>query len=371
MRYLLFCFLFLFALFSASAAAPGDPVFSVRYPFESPKPSGNFRITPEKTLLLDGKTAEITIRNDKLQNPEKGISVLAVVKTSPMPGNSDDDKSYDEIVYRHGQFTFGYNRKRLYANFHNGKKWCAPLHAKVNHSDGAFHAVAMTVQRTREISQGLDYLEVKLYFDGTLLASERFHNVTVADSGNALNIGHADGFGDVWHWGGEIAEIYGCNRVLNLSEIENFAQESPLIRETENGLSLSKDDRALIRSLPVHTAPLAAAASAIRNVARRTDRFNWKEAAGHLLKKSTLPENLIQYKCGEMILTVASAKDFAALVSLYDCENRRELLRPKNPFFRLITGDKTLSPADGEVRSAFERLDPAGETKRFRIVSGV
>lgn len=369
MKYFLCNLLILIVLFSAAAASDGH-AFSVRYPFESPKPSGNYRITSEKTLLMDGKTAGITIPNDSLQNPEKGISILAVVKTSSLPGNTDDDKAYDEIVYRHGQFTFGYNRKRIYVNFHNGKKWCAPLHVKINHSDGAFHAVCMTAQRIQEISQGLDYLEVKIYFDGTLLVSERFHNVTVTDNKNALNIGHADGFGDVWHWGGEIAEIKGINRVLNHNEIENFTREFPIIRETDNGLSLRKDDQALIQALPVHTDLLAAAASAIQNLARRTDRFNWKAAARHLLAKKTLPDGLVQYQCGGMILTVASAKDFAAPVSLYDCGNRRELLRPKNPFFRLITGDKIHSPADGEIRSWFEPLpDTAEGMKRFRIIS--
>ena len=58
----LFCnLLFFFALFSV-AAAPGDYVFAVRHPFNAPKPSGNFRITPENTLLMDGKTSEITIK---------------------------------------------------------------------------------------------------------------------------------------------------------------------------------------------------------------------------------------------------------------------------------------------------------------------
>ena len=64
MKLLLCNLLFLLTLVSVTAG-PGGHAFSVRYPFESPKPSGNYRISAEKTLLMDGKTAEITIRNDK------------------------------------------------------------------------------------------------------------------------------------------------------------------------------------------------------------------------------------------------------------------------------------------------------------------
>ena len=154
-------------LLAAAVGLQAKEVFSFgsNVPWQKSSPFGKFSISKDNIISLDGKSGGISLNTGLLHSPKEGITLLAVAKVVKNPEMSKDDTYHQALFCRKHQFLMGLDFGRFYVNFHNGKKWCAPLHVKVNHSDGAFHAVSMTAQRIREITQGLDYLEVKAYFD--------------------------------------------------------------------------------------------------------------------------------------------------------------------------------------------------------------
>jgi|GEM_PF-1453907 len=348
-----------------AAYVPSGAVVKVEYPFHDPIPAGKHSQSKDRTLVMDGKTTEITFPKDKLQNPEKGISVLAVFKYTDLPNTSEADKTYNILAYRHRQFSFGFNAKRIDVQFFDGKKSISRICRGVNYADGDYHMAAFTVSRCKEPTQGMDYLNVKVYFDGRLLTEERFHHVSVADANHLLNIGHANGFGDVWHWNGEIACVYGYNQVLSPGEIEKFAARSPWLKVASGWEKLSRKDQELLGSLPKKTAETAAASSAISNLAIRGSRFDWRSAAKHLKHNGEIPSSLRQYRLAGAILTVAMGKDQAIPISLYDTTNRREILHPENPFYAVHFKNRIYSPVNEEKSSAFKEIS----ADHFRIIS--
>ena len=362
---LLFSLLTVFISSLLTAGIPAGVVEKAAYPFTSPRPVGKYSVSKTRTLLMDGKTAKITFPADKLQNPEKGLSVLAVFRYRDLPGRTEADKAYNALVYRHMQFSFGFNRKRIDVQFFDGRKSVSRICKGINYDDGQWHTAAFTVDRWKEPTQGMDHLRVKVYFDGRLIADERFHNVSVADAKHPLNIGHARGFGDVWHWNGEIAGVYAYNRVLKPDEIENFTASSPWMKITSGLEKLDKKDQLLLKSLPEKDIETAAAASALRNLALRGSRCNWRQAAQQLKKSGKSPALLRQYKLEGALLTVAADKTQALPVSLYDTQNRREMLHPENPFYRVHFRNNIYSPFSGEKSSEFRALS----ADRFRITS--
>jgi hypothetical protein len=366
MKYLLpICLMFV----SCGAFCGEEAVFSLR----DAVPFGEYRLTAEKTLEFDGKTAGATLEKDALNHPDDGITVMAVVRTQKMPDNTPEDRRHDAVAFRNKQFVMGYDYDRFYVNFHNGTKWFAPLLAKVKISDAEFHSLAMTAKRIQVPSQGEDYLQVKLYFDGNLLIAENLQHATVAPSLAKLNIGHADGFGNVWHFGGEIADVTGYNRVLSLEEIQDYTAAFPAIKnQPQKSRRLSAADRIFLESLPDKGPDeLLAAVSAIRNLALRTEVFDWRHA-GEKLKKSNgeglEKYGLHPYKLGETILTVAANDHYAAPVSLFDTRTKREFFCWDNPLFRLKVQDKIITPLGTELKSSFTTLpDTPDGTHRFQI----
>lgn len=368
-----YCILFLMTLFMPLAA---KEVFSFgrNVPWQKSSPSGNFSISKDNILSLDGKTAEVDI-DAKLNNPEKGITLMAVVKLENLPNLSEEEKTHEAIFYRNRQFVMGiYSGQRFYVNFHDGKKWFAPQFVKIKYDDNQYHSYAMTVERINIKEQGIDYLEVRIYFDGRLVTRTNIPGGSVADSTSDLNLGHAKGFGEVWHLGGNIIDARGYNRVLPDAEIERYtAQFKEIENQSRSIYHLSSADQEQINSMASSgSAEVRSAVSAVRNLALKTTKFNWRKAAA-VLKNSevntkTLEANgLYQYKLDGTILTVATANGYADAVSFFDTVNNRELLRYDNPFFHYwINGDK-FSSVDSDVVSEFEKINDRKFVLRYKF----
>lgn len=358
------------ALILAGAAFSGFGTEGKLFSLKDTVLSGQVQRLKSGVYSLDGKTGELSLRREVLNHPESGITLLAIVKVLNCPGNTPADRQHDAVFFRNKQFVFGIDFDRFYVNFHNGQKWFAPILVKSPVADRQFHSFAMTAKRIKVPSQGEDYLQVHLYIDGELAASENFQRAEVNKSDSPLNIGYADGFGDVWHFGGEIADIAAFNRVLDLNEIQDHTAAFPeLIRKQPQKIRrLSAADQKLLDSLLVKNASpeWMAAHSALRNLAYRIQKFDWRKSAELLRKKgikALTDAGLTQYRMKEALLTVAADSCYATPISLYDLRAGRELLCWNNPFFRLKFSGKTVSPVSDIFESRFIAVDHS----RFQI----
>ena len=333
-------------------------------------PFGNFSISKDNILTLDGRSAGIDLETKRLHNPEKGITLMAVVKIKKFPYLTAAEKQHDAIFCRQHQFIMGIDFDRFYVNFHNGKKWFAPLLVNVKLNDDQFHSYVMTAQRNRVESQGDDKLNIKMYFDGKLVLEQNIPNAAIADSSGKINLGYSSSFGKLWYLGGELIDARAYNKVLSVNDIEDYTAKFKEIKnQPQRSLRLNKQDQALLDSLPKKGSPqLLAAVSAIRNTAFRTKKVNWQKVA-KLLKTAKVNDRLLaehgvyQYKLKTALLTVITGKNFADAVSLYDTINKRELLMHDNPFFRLRIKNEKLSPVTPDVISGFIPQDK----KRFAL----
>lgn len=314
---------------------------------------GKYDILNKNILSLDGKTTGLNLDSKLLSNPEKGITLLAVVKFLNTPQMTTQDRQHHAIFCRAHQFIMGLDFDRFYVNFHNGKKWFSPLLVNVRIRDNQFHSFALTVKRHKVESQGDDSIMVKMYFDGKLVLEKNIPNASINDSKGQIDIGYSSSFGKVWHLGGQIRDVRAYNKVLSVYDIEDYTLSFKEIKtKLQRSKRLSKADTILIEKLPKKGAShLLAAVSAIKNVSLRTNKFNWQKLAKVLeTKKLSLKElpqyGFYQYKLKSGILTVVANNQYADIVSLYDPINKREMLCSDNPFFRLKIKNEIISPIE-------------------------
>lgn len=355
-------FLYTLLLAAAGFALNAKAAFSFGHdaPWQKGTPFGSYTVSKNNVLSLDGRSAGIDIDTKRLHNPEKGITLMAVVKVTKFPYLTAQEKQHDAIFCRQHQLIMGIDFDRFYVNFHNGKKWFIPLLVNIKLNDNQFHSYVMTAKRTRVESQGDDHLNIKMYFDGKLVLEQNVPNASIADSTGKLNLGYSSSFGKLWYLGGEIMDARAFNKVLSVNEIEDYTAKFKEIKnQPQRSLRLSKADQQLLDSLPRKGSDtLLAAVSAIRNTAFKTNKVNWQKAAkilrnGKTDAKTLAANGIFQYKLEKAILTVITGKGFADAVSLFDTVNKRELLMHDNPFFRIQIKNEKLSPVTPDVISGF------------------
>jgi hypothetical protein len=268
MKLLCSIFLLITTFFSLIASE----VFSFGRNKAWPKSSitGKYSISKNNILSLDGKTTEININSKQLYNPEKGITLMAVVKFENLPNLTSEEKTHEAIFFSKNQFVMGiYDGQRFYVNFHNGKKWFAPQFVKIKYNDNQYHSYGLTVKRIKIKEQGIDYLAVRVYFDGRLVVRNNIPTGSVANSSSDLNIGYAKGFGEIWHLGGKFLDARAYNHVLSDTEMVKYtAQFKEIKNQPRSIFHLSTADQKLLNYLPTNgPSEVLSAASAGKNLA--------------------------------------------------------------------------------------------------------
>ena len=326
-----------------------------------------FDLNYDPPLLLNGKVRGVTLKDVKLHNPEKGITVMAVLCRKKFDG-SRSAQERDMILQRRGQFMLGYDGGKLLVKFGKTLTFTVPVRL----DDQEYHAIGLTTERINDITQGDDYFQIKIYFDGELIFSKNAVTKNIPESKADITAGYSEELGSDWYFGGELVNICAYNRILTLAEIQRYTAKFKQIRNRAK-TQLSSREQKLLDDLPEKTGRdiFLAAASAVRNLAAGNSKFDWQGAAHAILraeknKLGKLPPSsgLKQYKIKNAILTVAVSSRAARAVSLYDCIARREILSPDNPWFRVRYKNKTISPLSGEFICAFKDLGK----EKFQLV---
>ena len=107
---------------------------------------GKVRITPQKTLYMEGNGVEITLAGTEKLAPQDGMTFMLIYKRRTLPGDKPLDYNHDMFFFRDKHFLFGRTRNRFYTNFCTAdKKFVNGSYSQqIIPDDGKFHHFALT-----------------------------------------------------------------------------------------------------------------------------------------------------------------------------------------------------------------------------------
>lgn len=292
------------------------------------KINGKYSLAPDNSLVMDGKTASITVSGSEELNFGNEMTFMCVYRKHKNPEFSRSDLNMDALTSRKRSFVISRLSNNLYANLHDGKKWAANFQAPqvFAAAPDAFHHIALTVRHVNNINEAEVYTEMTFYFDGRKVASKRFNDVRFINNNMPIEIGSANSMGSPWRLGGELANVRIFDRALSENEIHYYVSMENLITPAfDKKMVLPANVEAKINALKFSPSRK----SAVRNIALGAFRgFKWEKAA------AAPDKYLFEVPSRKSVLTVLKTDDFAHIVSWYDLENQRELLVPDSNWVR-------------------------------------
>lgn len=268
-------------------------------------------------LLLDGAGAHARIPDSKnMHLTEKGMTILVTVKLTDPVGSEKLSDLLDTFSAKGNEFIFGRNRKRLYFNFHDGKKWAAPTFANARPGTGEWAQVAAVVERYSDPAQGEVGYRVSLYLNGEKEVSQKFPNVKPRPLNVPINIGK--GWGGPWCMKGEVGSIAMYGRALKDGEIAELCSREKRISSLRKGFAeVSKELFQITSQIRKDSSPAACwlADSLERGASTKGDQKKLGEFASLILKnKKSSMEKLARIINGKaMGLHLFLTPDMAAL----------------------------------------------------------
>ncbi len=318
-----------------------------------------FDFNPEK--IPDGRA----FRFDGSENLQAGdgLTMIAVCRMNPAVG--------EVFFFKENHLVFSHEKDKLFANFFNGREWIAYTQsAGVIPPDGKWHQAAMVIQHHCVASQGEDWTDVRLYFDGVPVAYARHEHSHPAESPDPLVFGRGRSYGGEYGFCGAVASILVHGKAFTEQQIrESVLSDKRLKPGFHPPVELTPGEMELLKQ--VNAPPEVG--SALRNLAlgRRSGVIGWKELARD--PDAALRDRKLRIlDGGNSRLALADVNGFAGVVSWYDTVSRRELLSAENCFFRLnfkVDGQTfELDPLEPQVVS--ELISPPVESdgvQRFVI----
>lgn len=317
---------------------------------EEPK-QFEFNLNPEKTpggegFRLDG--------SEKLQAGD-GLTLIAVCRMNPDVG--------EVFFFKENHLVFSHEKNKLFANFFNGKEWIAYTQSGgVIPTDGKWHQAAMVIKHHHVASQGEDWTDVRLYFDGVPVAGVRHEHSHPAESPAPLVFGCGLSYGGEYGFRGEVASIRVDAKVFTEQQVrESVLSDKRLEPGFHPPVELTGGEAEMLEKAK---AP-PEMKSALRNLAmgRRSAWIGWKEFARNP-DIAIYNRKLWILDGGDSRLTLAADNGFAGVVSWFDTVSRRELLNFESCFFRLNFefGDRTVEVDPLEPRVVSELVSPPVES---------
>lgn len=325
---------------------------------------GKLTKLPDGAVRMDGSTTGFGLDDSVNFNANNGITLSMTCKNNALE-HPQHKALFGSYFFKANQFLFCRHNRCLYFNYHTGSSWGQGVNSsdvfEEEYGKESYHHIAATIKRHKVPSQGEDWLEVKLYFDGELVARKRLNNVKLPESRFPLEIGSASHLGTVWRSKADVAEVEIIDRVLNESEIEELFARQMLVSKKRTGVLTPIAEQLLADST---AAPEKI--SALRNLALLgTDDALLKKYAGNPDKYFiTLPGK-------DSTLTILNDPGKVRIVSWFDRKAGREILAPASPVFSVkgVVGNRavTLSPLSGQVVSNFT-VQPVKDGDKVKFV---
>ena len=304
---------------------------------------GSYQKNQDGTVSLNGKNSGAKIYNSGSLGFDRGLTLNVVFRMRDIPGDTDSGRKHDAWFYKSRSFVFSRRGKAFYVNFHNGEKWLDGVRSGdvFQPGDNTFHHAAVVIAPHHKPEQGEKWTDVSIYLDGAAVASRRFSEFLPVPGDDLWEIGCASTFGEVWRFGGELAEVKIFDRALEVAQIRKEVlaaeQVKPAFRTpAELTETLRRRVEALAQKDP-------ASASALRMAA---------EAGIPADSARILP-----LPAGDTTLTLVETGEKTVVASWFDHIAQRELLNWDNRFYSLRFGQKEFTPTKTELIRRPEKKD--------------
>jgi len=314
---------------------------------------GKAALGPDHSLQFDGKTTSITVPVPPDFNPGKDMTFIITVKNTRTADDNYTGKLLEAYFFRTGQFLFCRVNHCFYFNLHDGKKWAGGFNSgevfEPSYGPEDYHQLALTTHYHEDRSQGEKWVEVHFYRDGEDVGSQRAIGYNFLPSDAPLECGTGSKLGVVWNTGGFIADAQVYERILSEDEILALAKANPYLKGN------SQEAITAARLAELDTLP--GLAPERKRVLASLATLEQNDETWQQLRDA--PDSLIFLDGGGALLCLQQTPDQARIVSWYDKQAQRELLKPASPMFSLrIREDgkeKQLTPLTRGGKSTFSR----------------
>ena len=169
-------------------------------------------------LHFNGSTRIRILNSSEINADEKGLTVITdlIPLDSANIRKDADPEALDMYVFKDRQFFLGRYGNRLYANFHDGKRYCGHTMSL----PGKFPEPGKKSQVAAVFEVIPDGYSITIYLNGVLAGKKNFSGIKPRSNRNFIELG--SGWGGAWHYRGEIDGLRIFPRALSAAEIEKF-----------------------------------------------------------------------------------------------------------------------------------------------------
>ncbi len=305
--------------------------------------NGKKQLDANKSLQMDGQNDEIILTGAADVDIWKGFTADLICRKGAPAGNSAAALAYDGLFQSAGSFILARYGRSFYLLVHDGKKYQKAFLSNYifpEKTDKSMHHIAMTCKYHEAIDQGEIWTEVQIYVDGKAVLNRKLPKIKLRKGASNWEFAGASNFGKVWNFGGEVAGGGLFPRVLTENEIRKRVLSYRDIVKPD--FDIPAEVTPLQKQVISQQKLSAEHISACENLCKSSFAQWRKVVTNHKKYLSSYGK--------EVRLTILNMPDEVRILSLFDTENRRELLNWNNAFFKIhfVRGSdkKTLSMAD-------------------------
>lgn len=235
---------------------------------------------------------------------------------------SGDPAESDVFLFQKDHVVFAREKSKLYANFMTPDgRWMSYIVSKdAVLPDGAVHHAALVIGHHQVASQGEDWTDAKLYYDGVPVCGIRYDKAFPVKSDAPLTVGKGTTLSGEKGFSGKLYKLQIFDKMMTESEIRELVLAEPMVTPGFRVFPpLTAEEEALLAAEPD-----PALRSARRTIAggMLSTVFDWKSA------------KLERLESRDSVLVVAETPGRVIPVSWYDRRAGRELLSPDNRWYR-------------------------------------
>lgn len=195
------------------------PEIGISGKYKKPVPQKMYKIgMPEYSLILSDRNY-LTVPESASFSLKEGGTLHAIVYFNGF-GKSQQDKDYDMVFWKRGEFLLGRSKNLCYFNAGDGTKWMMNVHA------GRIALKQWTVLTVVLTKKDDELYNVKMFINGKMCITKDFR--AQLKEPNQENIIIGQGFGGPWALDGKIAKVMIFDSPLSDDSVKALVAQSDL-----------------------------------------------------------------------------------------------------------------------------------------------